>query len=599
MRMKITMVLVIELLIAYMPLTAASYSESQNQSTLQMFIQPSKIEGTKLGETFNVSVNIQNVYASERLVGLQFRVQYNKTLLQAIDAYEGTFLSQFHNRPEPPYTYFIKYIEDDPIYGPNVLIGILLLPNDNGQWTSFPEGNGTLALIAFKVIYRPVQPDTATCPLNLADTMIVDDSLQEIPHETAGATYEAMPLPIPSLNVEPPTYTASLIGEEFSINISIKNLDVDWRLTGVQFRVQYNADVLQALSVVEGPFLGQFNNTAEPPYTYLISYIEKDTIYGPNVLVGILLIPNATGNWTNFPHGNGTLATITFKAIKQTAEPQPPISAALTLNDTMLVNDTINEISHTTFSGHYEIKPLSFNYEPATPFAGRSVLLKAPEANFSGTYCWNFGDGTSSNTTEPTVGHIYTLQGEYNVTLYVVADGLTSPSITKTITIWPAQPTMDVTVDAGSIYFRGGIAEFNILTSINGEAVNATKIEAHLYHNGTLYADLSGLVRQAATGFYVVTYNIPEDAETGTYTLVVKTECYNAKGVSIKSFQISLTPTAQIIAIVAKAFGSAPGSPNWNPIADVNRDGKVDMKDIIPIARSFGKDSYSKAEDIT
>lgn len=43
------------------------------------------------------------------------------------------------------------------------------------------------------------------------------------------------------------------------------------------------------------------------------------------------------------------------------------------------------------------------------------------------------------------------------------------------------------------------------------------------------------------------------------------------------------------IAIVAKAFGTVPGDPRWNPEADINGDDKVDMKDIALIARNFGK----------
>ncbi len=41
--------------------------------------------------------------------------------------------------------------------------------------------------------------------------------------------------------------------------------------------------------------------------------------------------------------------------------------------------------------------------------------------------------------------------------------------------------------------------------------------------------------------------------------------------------------------LAAKAFGSTPQSPNWNPLADVNFDGKVDMIDAWQIARNFGK----------
>jgi len=43
------------------------------------------------------------------------------------------------------------------------------------------------------------------------------------------------------------------------------------------------------------------------------------------------------------------------------------------------------------------------------------------------------------------------------------------------------------------------------------------------------------------------------------------------------------------IAIVSKAFGSYLGHQRWNPIADVNQDNKVDLKDVGLIAKNFGK----------
>jgi len=43
------------------------------------------------------------------------------------------------------------------------------------------------------------------------------------------------------------------------------------------------------------------------------------------------------------------------------------------------------------------------------------------------------------------------------------------------------------------------------------------------------------------------------------------------------------------LAIVAKAFGSYPGYPNWNPIADVNGDLTVDITDLALVAVHYGK----------
>ncbi len=42
------------------------------------------------------------------------------------------------------------------------------------------------------------------------------------------------------------------------------------------------------------------------------------------------------------------------------------------------------------------------------------------------------------------------------------------------------------------------------------------------------------------------------------------------------------------VAYIARHFGTNPTSPNWDPVCDLNGDGKVDMKDIALVARHFG-----------
>jgi PKD repeat protein len=515
------------------------------QSTPEIFIDPATIIGQQIGQEFNVTVKIRDLETAHRAVGVQFRVPYDENLLEALNVFEGPFLQQFSNVPAGPPTFFTYFIEDDPLYGPNVLVGILLLPNDTGLWNNFPFGTGTLATVTFKVLYRPIEPTTIISNLVLTETLMVDDALGDVVHTTSDAVYQALSIPKPTLKIEPPTYDAQLIGETFEVNVTINNLDVDSRLVAVEFRVKYDSQVLQALNVVNGSFLQQFPNAPEPPYTLFIPYIEDDPIVGWNVLVGILLLPNDTGFWNNFPFGTGTLATVTFKAISQTAEPQPPASSALNLIDTGMINDTLDDIPHTVQNGYYEIAPLAFNYDPAIPIAGQPVMFSTSPANHSATYDWNFGDGTTS--TGQIVTHIYGSPGTYNVALTCTSDGFVSSAATKALQVLGTnKPTIDVTVDVGSMHFRGEIAEFNVLLTNHGETVNATKIEAHLYHNNILYANLTGSIQQIATGFYTVPYNLPVDAETGTYTLMVQAEYLNAKGISIRTFQVSQTLTATI-----------------------------------------------------
>ncbi|MCJ7767271.1 cohesin domain-containing protein [Candidatus Bathyarchaeota archaeon] len=525
-------------------------------------ISPATYTASLIGETFNTTVTINNVDPDARIVGVQFRVSYDPSLVEAISVSEGSFLSQFNNTAAPPYTYFTSSIDDDGTYGPNVLVGILVLPNATGNWTNFPTGSGALASITFKALYRPMEPDTVTMPLTLVNTLIIDDSLNEVPHVILNATYEPTPITRPTLTVSPATYNASMIGETFNTTIAINNLDPDalsfgQRLVGVMFRVQYDSTLLKPLALYEGPFPKQFNNTESPPYTFLTYSFNDDLVYGSNVLVGILILPNGTGAWTNFPVGSGALATITFEAISQQGEPQPAISSTLTLTDTQLINANLDDIPHTTQSGQYQILPLSFTVEPTDLFAQQRVTLTTQLPAYPITYNWNFGDGTSTIRSEQgsgtgtgttSVNHIYASPGTYDITLTCTvgdaASGVLTSSATHTAVVQANnQPTIDIVIDSGSVYFRGETAEFSILTTNNGEPIGTTKMAALLYHGSSLSANLTALVQTVTTGLYRVTYSIPADADFGTYTLLAKAEYYNARGTSTKAFQISQTLT--------------------------------------------------------
>jgi len=525
----------------------------------------------RVGEEFNVTVYIEDVEASQRIVGLQFRVPYDPNLVEATNVYEGSFLSRFNNTAEPPYTFFISSIEVDVVYGPDVLVGILILPDETGVWTNFPSGSGILATITFKALYRPIEPDTVVMPLTLENTLIIDDNIDEVPHRTFSALYEPAPITRPVLTITPAEYTASLIGETFNTTVAINNLDPDalsygQRLVGVMFRVQYDPTLLKPIALYEGGFLKQFNNTESPPYTFLTYSFEDDPTYGPNVLVGILVLPNGTGVWTNFPVGSGTLSTITFEAIAQPGEPQPIASSALTLATTQLINDTLDDIPHTTQNGLYQILPLSFNVESPYMFAGQPVTLTTLSPPYPITYTWNFGDGTSSTivhnpqgsgtgTDTINTGHVYASQGTYNITLTctvgdTVSGIFTSSAATRTATVQPDnRPTIDLVIDSGSIYFRGETAEFSILATNHGESLNVTSMEALLYNGNSLFANLTESLQTVTTGFYRIAYTIPADANFGTYTLLVKSEYYNARGTTTKTFQISQMLTAAITQI--------------------------------------------------
>jgi len=154
----------------------------------------------------------------------------------------------------------------------------------------------------------------------------------------------------PTLNVEPPTYNAKLLGETFTVNITINDLGAYWRLVGLEFRIAYNSTLLRVVNVTEGPFLKdpRWNHHG----TFFIYFIERATVL-PNgtiipshVLIGTLLLPNATGYWEEFPHGEGVVASITFEVIyqdrgydKKLGYIIPPIASNFALFGSRVIDD--------------------------------------------------------------------------------------------------------------------------------------------------------------------------------------------------------------------------------------------------------------------
>jgi hypothetical protein len=47
------------------------------------------------------------------------------------------------------------------------------------------------------------------------------------------------------------------------------------------------------------------------------------------------------------------------------------------------------------------------------------------------------------------------------------------------------------------------------------------------------------------------------------------------------------------VKILLDAFDSRPGSPNWNPLADLDGDGWVGPNDILILGDNYGKDIWS------
>jgi subtilisin family serine protease/archaellum component FlaF (FlaF/FlaG flagellin family) len=116
--------------------------------------------------------------------------------------------------------------------------------------------------------------------------------------------------------------------------------------------------------------------------------------------------------------------------------------------------------------------------------------------------------------------------------------------VSATFTVVDITP-LDVQVDVGEMHFRGEIAEFYAQTTFKGKAVNAIITSAVLYKPDGATENV--LAQSITTGLCKLSYAIPADASTGTYTLVIAaeyvTDTIQASGTSFKCFLISPTLT--------------------------------------------------------
>ena len=345
------------------------------------------------------------------------------------------------------------------------------------------------------------------------------------------------------LSVAPSEYYATKVGEVFQINVTLEVLNETAQIVGVDFRISYNDSILEVLNVEEGPFFKKF--TQGPSGTFFVYYIEDETVLPngtvipPHIIIGALIFPNETGQYPGpFPNGSGTIAMITFKAIQHS--PVKPLNCTFEFFDTMVVNAKGEYLTAESEDGYYEIAPLTYEYSPRRPVAGQEVTFDASvtiEPEMAKWYYWQFDDGTTANVTEQTVKHTFSAPGTYNVSLTVRYTSNLTLSIWKLIEVSSYIP-FTVKIECSSLYFRGEICEYNILTTYLGRPVNANEISAALFFNGSLFEDLTSKIEFVATGYYRISYVIPSNAENGTYTLIVNAKYNGIYGASIKSFLI-------------------------------------------------------------
>jgi hypothetical protein len=330
------------ILMVFIGVNAVTVKPVQSENNPTLYVDPPTYNAHHIGEVFQINVKIADVQSDVHLIGAEFKLQYNETLLTTEENWttEGNFFNSVGT------TYFMAVIETDANAQKYIHAFVILLPSENATYSTFPSGSGTIATITFNATYRPIGQSEGTSALTLFDTILVDENTNTVSHTAVSGQYNVPSLAVPTVEVSPSTYTALRVGETFNVSVNIGDVDPDWRLVGLQFKLSYNTTLLETRPewISEGGFFSGHGAT------WFQAIVEED--YG---VVGVLLLPNATGGWSGpFPDGDGTIATITFRSIYQPVEPLTG-SSVLALTDTILVNDQGQRVPNNVSNGEFAI----------------------------------------------------------------------------------------------------------------------------------------------------------------------------------------------------------------------------------------------------
>lgn len=88
-----------------------------------------------------------------------------------------------------------------------------------------------------------------------------------------------------------------------------------------------------------------------------------------------------------------------------------------------------------------------------------------------------------------------------------------------------------------------------------------------------------------------------DGGELGVYDVYLTSSYMGERDLTYVTFEVELksdlngddTVDIYDVVIVAKAFGSRPGDPDWNSVADLNYDDVVDIYDVVTMSLDFGK----------
>lgn len=410
-----------------------------------------------------------------------------------------------------------------------------------------------------------------------------------------------------AINVSPSSITTN-VGASFSINVTVSNV-LD--LYGWEFKLSWNATLLNATGVTEGPFLKRGGPTF---FTFQVNESDGHMIADCTVLD---TVPGV--------NGNGTLATITFFV-------EAPGECPFDLYEVLLLDSFENPIQSQVNDGYGHFNPSSTHdvaiinvvFSPISALPSEIIHINVTAQN-QGSFYESFDVMTHVDSENVETQHISLNSGSSTIIPFdwnTTGRGKGEYTISASASIVPSETdTADntkVADDVATILFQGhdvAVASvkpskpavgqnysMSIIVRVKDYGVFSETFDTTVYANATTIGTQAITLPSGngselifswnTTGFTKGNYTIsavaepvPNETNTSDNTLNGDVAHVGIPGDINADGKVNIKDIYR----VAQAYGSFPRHPQWSPVCDINDDDKVDVKDYYITCRHYGE----------
>jgi hypothetical protein len=412
-------------------------------------------------EEFNISVWLNNLTSSDRLIRLEYKLNYNNTLLNVTQVTEGLFLKQFGS------TVFSYDRNAD-----YVKVNVTVTPSDG-----YPKGSGIIAFITLQSVYQDQKQHHST--LEFSNISLLDNNTNPIQPTSPpiNGSYTILPdkSSLITINVNP---SSIVIGS----NVTINGL-----VTANETKANVDVTIYKRLEGQAWATLTTLQTNSSGYYSYIWKPTELDTF-------------ELKANWTGDAISNPAESSIATLTVKKVAS-----AITISLNPT-----TITVEENVTINGAINVTHIGVNVTIHFRLVGGiwDTLTTVQTDNASQyAFIWT--------TTEGGTYEIYSSWQGDNITL-----GAESPKTVLTVKKFSSSITIDInpyntTVTVGTPINISG----RITASEPKIGVNVTIYHYQLYVNDSIPRAI-GTVTTDTNGNYNLIWTAAKKtfAENETYT---------------------------------------------------------------------------------